>query len=351
LVFHLVNLGSDTNGTSNDAQGERFSTHELSSSSGVISSRDTTSSCGTISSRGIISSCGTTSCGTTPSRGITPSCGATSSLGVDGLSPPVHGRIYSPRDEPVPSRQANTAHASESATINSPATAPTAAPIAPSALAATRLRDTHGPVAPPDPPWTPTTTSLISEQGARLPLSYGTPSNRIWMAACSAPARYFTLMTLTATGKLLVSGVVETVLFDTGAGRSCMATDAAARMLQRGRARVVGSLRAQLHTGGGTVVDDFQLIRADLALPSCSLISVEEDFLIVPTLTAGIILLGMTFLQSNCILDLPEFSIIFAGPWQREHRISLDGRVVRCLTLVAQNDVIIPPCDPNEEEA
>jgi hypothetical protein len=122
-------------------------------------------------------------------------------------------------------------------------------------------------------------------------------------------------------------------------------------MLQRGRARVVGSLRAQLNTGVGAVVDDFQLIRADLALPSCSVISVEEDFLVVPTLTAGLILLGMTFLQSNCILDLPEFSIIFAGPWQREHRISLDGRVVRCLTLVAQNDVIIPPCDPNEEEA
>ena len=100
-----------------------------------------------------------------------------------------------------------------------------------------------------------------------------------------------------------------------------MATDAAARMLQRGRARVVGSLRAQLDTGGGAVVDNFQLIRANLALPSCSLISVEEDFLVVPTLTAGLILLGMTFLQSNCILDLPEFSIIFAGPWQREHRM------------------------------
>ncbi len=96
--------------------------------------------------------CGiTSSCGTNPSRGITPSCGATS-IGVDGLPPPVRGRIYSPRDEPVPSHQANTAHASESATINPPATAPTAAPIAPSALAATRLRDTHGPVAPPDPP-------------------------------------------------------------------------------------------------------------------------------------------------------------------------------------------------------
>ena len=44
---------------------------------------------------------------------------------------------------------------------------------------------------------------------------------------------------VTATGKLLVSGVVESVLFDTGAGRSCMATDTAARMLQRGQARAV----------------------------------------------------------------------------------------------------------------
>jgi hypothetical protein len=89
-------------------------------------------------------------------------------------------------------------------------------------------------------------------------------------------------MAVTATGKLLASGVVESVLFDTGAGRSCMATDTAARMLQRGRARVVGSLRTQLDTGGGAVVDDFQLIRADLALPSCSFISVEEDFLVRP---------------------------------------------------------------------
>jgi hypothetical protein len=116
---------------------------------------------------------------------------------------------------------------------------------------------------------------------------------------------------VTATRKLLVSGVVEAVLFDTGAGRSCMATDTAARILQRGRARVVGSLRAQLNTGGGAVVDDFQRIRANLALPSCFLVSVEEDFLVVPTRTAGLIILGMTFLQFNCILDLPNFSITF----------------------------------------
>ena len=161
------NLGSDTNGTSDDAQGERFSTHELSSSRSVISSSDTTTSHGTISSRGIDSSRDTTSSrGTTPSRDITPSCVATSYLGAKGLPSSVCGLIYPPRDEPVPSRQVNTAHASESATVNSPATAPTAAPIAPSALAATRLRDIHGPVAPPDPPWTPTTTSLIPEQGA-----------------------------------------------------------------------------------------------------------------------------------------------------------------------------------------
>jgi hypothetical protein len=88
--------------------------------------------------------------------------------------------------------------------------------------------------------------------------------------------------TVTATGKFFVSGVVESVLFDTGASRSCMATGTAARMLQRGQARAVGSLRAQLDTGGGAVVDDFQLIRADLALPSCSFISVEEDFLVRP---------------------------------------------------------------------
>jgi hypothetical protein len=58
----------------------------------------------------------------------------------------------------------------------------------------------------------------------------------------------------------------------------------------------------------------------------------------------------MTFLQSNCILDLPDFSITFAGPWERKHRISLDGRVVRKLTLVAEHDFLVP-CDPNEEEA
>jgi hypothetical protein len=91
---------------------------------------------------------------------------------------------------------------------------------------------------------------------------------------------------MAATGKHLVSGVVESVLFDTGAGRSCMATDTAARMLQQGQARAVGSVRAQLNTRGGAVADDFKLIRANLALPSCSLVSVEEDFLVVPTLTA-----------------------------------------------------------------
>ncbi len=108
---------------------------------------------------------------------------------------------------------------------------------------------------PPDPPWTATTTSLISptkkpDQGARLSL----PS--LWhtikphldgSVLDSGPLFYANdaqNMALTATGKLLVSGLVESVLFDTGAGRSCMATDTAARMLQRGRARVVGSLRA-----------------------------------------------------------------------------------------------------------
>ncbi len=97
-------------------------------------------------------------------------------------------------------------------------------------------------------------------------------------------------------------------------------------------------------------MDDFQLICANLALPSCSLVSVEEDFLVVPTLTAGLIILGMNFLQFNCILDLPNFSITFAGPWERKHRIPLDGRVIRCLTLVAAHDFIVPPCDPKEEE-
>ena len=121
-------------------------------------------------------------------------------------------------------------------------------------------------------------------------------------------------------------------------------------MLQQGRARAVGSLRAQLDTGGGAVVDDFQIIRLNLSLPSCSFVSVEEDFLVVPTLTAGLIILGMTFLQANCILDLPDLSITFAGPWQRKYRISLDGQVLRCLTLVAEHDFIIPPCDPNEED-
>jgi hypothetical protein len=45
-----------------------------------------------------------------------------------------------------------------------------------------------------------------------------------------------------------------------------MATGTAARMLQRRQARAVGSLRAQLDTDGGAVVDDFQLICADLVL-------------------------------------------------------------------------------------
>jgi hypothetical protein len=120
-------------------------------------------------------------------------------------------------------------------------------------------------------------------------------------------------------------------------------------MLQRGQARAVGNLRAQLDTGGVAVVDDFQLIRANLALPSCYFVSVEEDFLVVPTLTAELIILRMTFLQSNCILDLPDFSIPFAGLWERKHRIPLDG-VVRSLTLVAEHDFIVPPSDPNEEE-
>jgi hypothetical protein len=43
-------------------------------------------------------------------------------------------------------------------------------------------------------------------------------------------------------------------------------------------------LKKLTDTGGGAVVDDFQLIRANLALPSCSPVSVEEDFLVVPTL-------------------------------------------------------------------
>ncbi len=73
-------------------------------------------------------------------------------------------------------------------------------------------------------------------------------------------------------------------------------------------------------------MDDFQLIRANLALPSCSLVSVEEAFLVVPTLTAGLIILGITFLQLNRILDLSDYSITFARPRERKHRILLDGK-------------------------
>jgi len=231
------NLGSDTNGTSNDAQGERFSTHELSSSRGVISSRDTTSSRGTISSRGIDSSrdttssrgttptCGTTSRGTTPSRDITPSCVATSSLGANGLPPPVRGLIYPPRDEPVPSRQSDPAHVSNPATVTSHVMAPTPAPISPSTLAATRFRETHGSVKPPDPPWTATTTSLISptkepEQDVRLPLPslWHTIKPHLDGSVLNSGPLFYAKdsqnQAVTATGKLLVSGVVESVLFE-----------------------------------------------------------------------------------------------------------------------------------------
>ena len=258
------NLGSDTNGTSNDAQGERF--FQLMNCLLLVVlfllSRDTTSSRGTISPRGINSSrdttssrgtttCGTTSsCGTTPSRDITPSCVATSSLGANGLPPPVRGLIYPPRDEPVPSRQSDPAHVSNPATVTSHVMAPTPAPISPSTLAATRFRDTHGSVKPPDPPWTATTTSLISptkepEQGVRLPLPslWHTIKPHLDGSMLSSGPLFYAKdsqnQAVTATGKLLVSGVVKSVLFDTGAKRSCMATDTAARMLQRGRARVV----------------------------------------------------------------------------------------------------------------
>jgi hypothetical protein len=121
-----------------------------------------------------------------------------------------------------------------------------------------------------------------------------------------------------------------------------MSPDGATRLVQQRQARTVGSLQAQLDTGGGSVVDGLQIIRVNLAVPSILSISVEEDFLVVPTLPAGLIILGMTFLESNCILDLPDVSITYGGSWERKHRISLDGSMVRCLTLVSEHDFIIP---------
>ncbi len=90
--------------------------------------------------------------------------------------------------------------------------------------------------------------------------------------------------------------------------------------------RMIGSLRAQLDTGGGVVVADFQITRVNLAVPSIPSISVEEDFLVVPTLTAGLIILGMTFLQSNCgdasgtarqSQELVTLHSLFTLSWQR----------------------------------
>jgi hypothetical protein len=268
---------------------------------------------------------------------------------ANGLPPSVRDLIYPPRDEPVPSLQANPAHASEPATVSSPVTAPTAAPISPSALAATRFRDTHGSVTPPDPPWTATTTSLISptkkpEQGARLSLSslWHTLEPHLDGSMLSSGPLFYANdaqnLAVTATGKLLVSGVVDTVLFDTGAGRSCMVTDAAAKMLQRGRARVVGSLLAQqLWTISSLFMPTWHYLLAPL-------FQWRKIFLLSQHLRPV-----SSSWESFCSplvswIYPADFSIIFAGPWQRKHRISLDGRVVRCLTLVAAHDFIITPC-------
>jgi hypothetical protein len=196
-----------------------------------------------------------------------------------------------------------------------------------------------GPVSPPDPPWPATTshfrmaTQSISAISASplVVTSMRVSLSSLWnilrphfddSMVSSGPlfcSNDSARPTVTATGKMLVSGILESVLIDT-TGRSCISPD------------TVGSLRAQLDIGGGAVVDDFQMTRVNLAVPSLSSVSVEEGFLVVPKLTARLIILGMTLLQSNCILYSPDFSITLAGPWERKHRIFLDGRVVRHLT-------------------
>jgi hypothetical protein len=151
-VFSPDTLGPSTEGTSSGVQGQCFSAYELSPSHGISSP--------------------------VQDAIVLPQ-------EANGLPPSVCDLICLARDKPVPFLQANPAHVSEPATVSSPGTAPITAKISPSALAATRFRDTHGPVTPPDPPWPATTNSLIS------PIQIAEPSATITVKLMVYPQTAF----------------------------------------------------------------------------------------------------------------------------------------------------------------
>ena len=138
----------------------------------------------------------------------------------------------------------------------------------------------------------------------------------------------------------------QLVLFDTGAGRSCISVAKAQRLKQLQQATHQGFVRVALNTGAGTIGDSFELLRMT---PSKRDTSLTEEFLVVPTLPPDIIILGMSFLRNNCVLDLPEGKVVLAGPWRREVSEPILGTVRSKLLLVAAANCVVPPCDPDEE--
>jgi hypothetical protein len=93
------------------------------------------------------------------------------------------------------------------------------------------------------------------------------------------------------------------------------------------------------------------MISARITYPSAASFNAPERFIVLPKISTGTILLGMSFLdQVGCVIDVPQGMLFFRNSLMdplRPLAIPFAGYVQRSLQLAASKGIVLEPFDEN----
>jgi hypothetical protein len=102
-----------------------------------------------------------------------------------------------------------------------------------------------------------------------------------------------------------------------------------------------------LDTADGRARSRYRIISAKITYPNTPSFSVTERFIVLPKISTGTVLLGMSFLdQVGCVLDVPFFRNSLVDQL-RPLAILFAGYVQRSFHLAATKDLVLEPFDEN----
>jgi hypothetical protein len=138
-------------------------------------------------------------------------------------------------------------------------------------------------------------------------------------------------------------------LVDTGATFSYVSNQIARSLLSHGSVEDADSETLALDTADGRARSRYRIISTKITHPSTP--SFSERFIVLPKISAGTVLLGMSFLdQVGCVIDVPKGMLFFRNSFVDQLRplaIPFAGYVQRSLHLAASNDFVLEPFDEN----